>query len=45
MRIANNYYIKNDPAGLCHELTNKSTALWLKEDVCVDDITVVAAFF
>jgi len=45
MRIANNYYIKNDPAGLCHELTNKSTALWLKEDVCVDDITVVVAFF
>ena len=45
MRIANNYYLKNDPAGLCHELTNKSTSLWLKEDVCVDDITVVAAFF
>ena len=45
MRIANNYYIKNDPSGLCHELTDKSTALWLKEDVCVDDITVVAAFF
>ena len=45
MRIANNYYIKNDPLGLCHELTNKSTTLWLKEDVCVDDITVVAAFF
>jgi serine/threonine protein phosphatase PrpC len=45
MKIANEYYLKNDPAGLCHELTNKSTANWLKEDVVVDDITVVAAFF
>ena len=45
MKIANEYYLKNDPAGLCHELTNKSTANWLKEDVVVDDITVVAVFF
>ena len=45
MKIANQYYLKNDPAGLCRDLTNKSTANWLKEDVVVDDITVVAAFF
>ena len=45
MKIANQFYLKSDPAGLCHELTNKSTANWLKEDVVVDDITVVAAFF
>ena len=45
MEIGNKYYLNNDPAGLCHELTNKSTSEWLKDDVYVDDITVVAVFF
>ena len=45
MNIANKYYLKNDPMGLCRELTNKSTKIWLQEDICIDDITVVAVFF
>ena len=43
--IGNKYYLRNDPIGLCHELTNKSTTLWLKEDIVIDDITVVVVFF
>ena len=45
MNIGNKYYLRNDPTGLCHELTNKSTAIWMKEDITIDDITVVAVFF
>ena len=45
MKIANRYYLRNDAFGLCQDLTNISTANWLKEDIVVDDITVVAAFF
>ena len=46
MKIGNNYYLKNEPLGLCHELINKATNLWLKEDrTYVDDITVVSVFF
>ena len=45
MKIANKFYLKNDPKGLCRELTYKSTQIWLQEDICIDDITVVAVFF
>lgn len=45
MKIANKYYLRNDALGLCQDLTNKSTENWLKEDIVVDDITVVVAFF
>ena len=45
MKIGNKYYIRNDPIGLCHELTDKSIKIWLKEDICIDDITVVTVFF
>ena len=39
------YYEKNDPNGACKELIKKSTEWWNKEDIVVDDITVVVAFF
>ena len=47
MIIGNKYYLKNDPLGLCKELTEKSNEIWMKEseDGDVDDITVVAVFF
>ena len=45
MKIANKYYLRNDALGVCQDLTNKSTENWLKEDIVVDDITVVVAFF
>ena len=36
---------KNDPNGACKELIKKSTEWWNKEDIVVDDITVVVVFF
>ena len=45
MKIANSYYLKKDAYGLCQDLTKIATERWLKEDIVVDDITVVAAFF
>ena len=45
MKIANKYYIRNDPTGLCNELIKKATEFWTKEDTVIDDITVVTAFF
>ena len=40
-----NFYSSNDALGLCHQLINISTERWLKEDIVIDDITVVAVFF
>ena len=45
MKIANRYYLRSDAVGLCNDLTNISTANWLKEDIVVDDITCVVVFF
>ena len=39
------YYLKNDPNGACKELIKKSTEWWNKEDIVVDDITVIVVFF
>ena len=45
MRIGNKYYLRNDPKGLCHELTQKAIKLWEKKDVVIDDITIIVVFF
>jgi serine/threonine protein phosphatase PrpC len=45
MKIGNKYYLRNDPVGLCHELTQESIKLWEKREVVIDDITVVVVFF
>ena len=45
MKIANKFYLRNDPLGLCHELTDKATKLWEEKDVVTDDITILAVFF
>ena len=45
MKIANKFYLSNDPKGLCHELVNKATKLWEEKDVVIDDITVLVVFF
>ena len=45
MNISNKFYSSNDALGLCHQLINISTERWLKEDIVIDDITVVAVFF
>ena len=39
------YYNENDPSKYCHELVNTSFNLWEKNDIVVDDITAVVAFF
>ena len=45
MRIGNKFYLRNDAAGLCKELYEKSLNLWHKEDCVVDDITLIVVFF
>ena len=45
MEIGKKYYLRNDPLGLCNELKSKATKIWMKEDIFVDDITVVVVFF
>ena len=39
------YYNNDDPDGACKELIKESTEWWNKEDIVVDDITVVIVFF
>ena len=43
--IGNKYYRENNPSGFCHELVNTSFCLWEKNDIVIDDITAVVAFF
>ena len=43
--IGKKYYIDNNPSGFCHELVSQSLNLWEKNDIVVDDITAVVAFF
>ena len=45
MKIANEYYIKNDPSGLCQCLYETSLDYWNEEGYCVDDITAIVVFF
>ena len=44
MKYSNKYYLRNDPIGLCHELSQKAIALWEKNDCVIDDITIIVAF-
>lgn len=43
--IGKKYYAKNDPSGFCHDLVDQSLSLWESNDIVVDDITAVVAFF
>ena len=45
MNIGKKYYLENNPRGFCKELIDNSVKFWEKEDVVIDDITVVAIFF
>lgn len=45
MNISKEFYEKNDPEALCAKLITKATNSWKKNDVVIDDITVVTAFF
>ena len=39
------FYNKNDADGACKALIKESTEWWNKEDIVVDDITVIVVFF
>ena len=45
MKIANKFYLRNDPVGLCNELCQASIRLWEKKEIVIDDITVLVVFF
>ena len=45
MKIANKFYLRNDPIGLCHELSQESIKIWEKKEIVIDDITVLVIFF
>jgi len=45
MKFANPFYMRNDCVGLCKELSQKATNLWITKDIIIDDITCVAGFF
>ena len=39
------FYEKNDPEGACKTLIKEATDCWNKEDIVIDDITVIVVFF
>ena len=45
MKLGKKYYLENNPRGFCRELIDTSITHWRKEDVVIDDITVVTVFF
>ena len=45
MECGKQYYLENNPRGFCKELIDNSVKFWQKEDVVIDDITVVTIFF
>ena len=45
MEMGKKFYLKNNPREFCKELIEHSVKFWEKEDIVVDDITVVTVFF
>ena len=45
MKIGNEYYLNNDPSGLCQCLYETSLDYWNEEGYSVDDITALIVFF
>ena len=45
MKIGNEYYLNNDPLGLCQCLYETSLDYWNEEGYSVDDITAIVVFF
>ena len=39
------FYLKDDPSGFCHHVINNSVVQWEKNEVIIDDITIVVVFF
>ena len=45
MDIGNKFYPNNSPEDFCNELVKQATYFWEKNNVVVDDITVLAVYF
>ena len=45
MNLGNKFYEENNPRGFCKEVVEYSTKCWKKEDVVIDDITMLTVFF
>ena len=45
MKMGNKYYKENNPRGFCKEVIDYATKCWKKEDVVIDDITILVVFF
>ena len=45
MKVGKKYYLERNPRGFCKKLIENSTKYWEKEDIVIDDITVVTIFF
>ena len=45
MECGKHFYLESNPRGFCKELIESSIKFWQKEDVVIDDITVVTIFF
>jgi serine/threonine protein phosphatase PrpC len=45
MNVGKKYYLEGNPKGFCKKLVENSIKFWEKEDIVIDDITVVTIFF
>ena len=45
MKVGKKYYLEGNPRGFCKKLIENSIKFWEKEDIVIDDITVVTIFF
>ena len=39
------FYLNNDPSGFCHHIINNSVLRWEKNEIIIDDISIVTVFF
>ena len=45
MLLGNKFYEENNPREFCKEIYDNSVKYWQKEDLVIDDITILAVFF
>lgn len=45
MNVGKKFYLEGNPRGFCKKLIENSIKFWEKEDIVIDDITVVTIFF
>ena len=45
LKLGNKYYEENKPREFCKEICDNSVKCWQKEDMVIDDITILTVFF